>query len=77
MNAQLTDKEQIALDALREHQEGISHSNAQGDWASIYLDNAKPVGWTGKQWAGVLSSLAQKGLYQEDDGYAFGLVLMS
>lgn len=72
----LTEMEQQALKALRENEENIEVHQGQ-NWGSVYLDNAKPRNWSGKTWSGVLSSLSQKGLYREDDGYAFGLVKMS
>lgn len=44
-------------------------------WTSVYLDNAKPENITSHQFAGVLSSLEKKGLYESaHDGY-FGYVL--
>ena len=74
----LTDKEVQALNALRREQESFRNDDngAKGNWASVYLDNAKPSGWDGKTRSGVLGSLANKGLYREDDGFAFGEVLM-
>lgn len=72
----LTTDEITAYTRLQIAQEGISVEDSSGKWATVYLDNAKPATWTGKKWAGVLSSLSKKGVYREDDGYAFGLVLM-
>lgn len=72
----LTTDEISAYIQLQRAQEGICSEDASGKWASVYLDNAKPANWAGKKWSGVLSSLSKKGVYREDDGYAFGLVLM-
>lgn len=68
----LTDNEAIALASLRANAEVDDH----GGWQSIYIDNAKPQDWAPATWAGVLGSLAKKGLYKWEDGYAWGLVLM-
>lgn len=68
----LTPLETQALESLRAN---IEETQAIG-WASVYLDNAKPVSWDGKLWSAILASLAKKGLYRVDDGYAFGLVLL-
>lgn len=75
----LTPMEAEALEALRNNSEGCCEVNPTTDeeWHSIYLDNAKPRNWSGKTWSGVLGSLSRKGLYRDDDGYAFGMVLKS
>ena len=60
----LTALETQVLALLREHEEGDG---------CVYLDNAKPDTITKHQFAGVLSSLEQKGLYKPHDGF-FGFV---
>jgi hypothetical protein len=71
----LTETEIKALEALRVSTEGSEEEFQGKEWKSVYLDNASAYcGIYGKAWSGVLSSLSQKGLYREDDGYAFGLV---
>lgn len=69
----LTANETLALDSLRMSIE--DPGQPAGSWCLVYLDNAKPADWAPATWAGVLGSLAKKGLYKEDDGYAWGLVL--
>jgi hypothetical protein len=72
----LTEKEIVALNALRE--------NVESDWVApngkkygeVYLDNAIPIGWSGKTWSGVLGSLAAKGFYVGGEDGCFGDVLL-
>lgn len=61
----LTALESQILASLRDHEEGDG-------W--VYLPNAKPDSITKHQFAGVLSSLEQKGLYRPHDGF-FGYVV--
>jgi len=44
-------------------------------WAQIYLDNARPADMSARQFAAILSSLKQKGLYESQGDNFFGLVL--
>jgi hypothetical protein len=43
-------------------------------WAQIYLDNARPDDINARQFAAILSSLEQKGLYKSQGDNFFGLV---
>ena len=70
----LTPSETLCLNSLRAEIEGYEHDDQA--WGSVYLDNAIPVGMPAKTWRAVLSSLAKKGLYRVDDGWAFGYVKM-
>ena len=65
----LTPKEKEIYDALRN-----GHDENYGDregWIMVYLDNEIPMN---KSTAGILASLTKKGLYEIEDGYAFGWV---
>jgi len=44
-------------------------------WRDVYLDNAKPNGWSPRKWAGVLSQLEKAGCYIRNDS-VFGTVRM-
>lgn len=61
----LTNLEQIAFESLLKYEEAeevYMYCPIPGKaWHVVYLDNAKPNDWNGKQWAGVLSRLASKG----------------
>ena len=59
----MTENMKIALAALRSYQE----STPVEGWGTVYLDNAIPSDWSGRKWAGTLSSLAKVGLYEEID----------
>ena len=61
----LTALETQILASLRDNDEGDG-------W--VYLPNAQPESITKHQFAGVLSSLEQKGLYKPHDGF-FGYVV--
>ena len=67
----LTENENKVVTALRKHSE-----YADGDHRVCYLDNAIPAGMSRLAFAGVLSSLTQKGLYKPIDQF-FGMVLAS
>lgn len=75
----MTQLETQALESLRAHVEGSPIVKGGQTWREVYLDNAKPSDWTGATWAGVLGSLAKKGLFKADgdSGFqgAFGRVL--
>lgn len=71
----LTAKETIALESLRRNMDSSTTLDSDGTtWHDVYLDNAKPFGWDGKTWSGVLGSLEKKGLYRVVDGFAWGEV---
>ena len=65
----LTENENKVVTALRKHSE-----YTEGEFRVCYLDNAIPSGMSGLSFAGVLSSLTQKGLYKPIDQF-FGMVL--
>ena len=63
----------MKLTALEKQILASLHDNDEGDgW--VYLPNAQPENITKHQFAGVLSSLEQKGLYKPHDGF-FGYVV--
>jgi hypothetical protein len=64
----------IALAALRAEKEAISTDANGVEWGMVYLDNAKPDGWTRHQFAGHLSDLKAQGLYRPTSDPAFGEV---
>lgn len=65
----LTKKEDALLAALRENAE---QDEGGGFW-SVYLDNARGTE-SARSFAGILSSLENKGLYRPSDGEFFGKV---
>ena len=65
----MTKDMQIALDALRGYAESSFRKEDGSKWASVYLDNAQPDGWSGHKWAGVLGALEKAGYYSPLDGY--------
>lgn len=77
---QLTELETKALASLRANVEGGEIGRDKKIWKEVYLDNAYAgVTMSRRSWSGVLSSLAQKGLYRPDDGdfkSAFGQVVV-
>lgn len=62
----------MKLTALESQILASLRDNAEDD--CVYLPNAKPENITKHQFAGVLSSLEQKGLYRPYDGF-FGIVV--
>lgn len=64
----LTEKETTVLTALR----GEQYEDEVDGFGMVYLDNA--INTTDKTVRGVLGSLTKKGLYQEEDGFAWGWV---
>lgn len=66
----LTKNETQVLAALRNEAEGETRSG----WMQVYLPNAKPNDMTAAQFAGVLSNLKQKGLYESQGDNYFGEV---
>lgn len=75
MGRNITSDMQVALTALRGATEGPVTETLDGwKWRDVYLDNAKPSGWSVGKWAGVLSQLTQFGLYRPyDDGSNDGI----
>ena len=66
----MTKDMQTALEALRISPESSFTRKADGTkWASVYLDNAIPAGWSGHKWAGVLGALEKAGYYSQLDGH--------
>ena len=63
------------LSNLRANVEGHSKFYQGKVWTSVYLPNAKPKEITAHQFAGVLSSLEQKGLYESSGDNYFGYVV--
>ncbi len=69
----LTALETTILTALRNEAEGMNDNG----WVSVYLDNARSSsGINGHQFAAILSSLKQKGLYRSQYDDAFGDVFV-
>ena len=68
----MTENMTIALKALR----SAAESDNGNGFFDVYLDNARPDGWSGKKWSGVLANLAKVGLYQDIDYDCFGAVKM-
>jgi hypothetical protein len=54
-----------SLDCLRANREGSVREINGEYWASVYLDNARPVGMSARAFAGHLSALKRAGLYRE------------
>jgi hypothetical protein len=72
----LTEKEIVVLNALRENVESEWVFPNGKKYGEVYLDNAIPIGWSGKTWSGVLGSLAAKGFYIGGEDVCFGDVLL-
>jgi len=70
---QMTDATAHVLNMLQVNCE-ITRKDADGEWGSVYLDNAKPHGWSKHQFAGHLADLKKLGLYYPSDSSAFGWV---
>lgn len=69
----LTNLEAKVFGALMVNYEGCPY----GGWAQVYLDNARSTsGINGHQFAAILSSLKQKGLYRSQYDDAFGDVFV-
>jgi hypothetical protein len=64
-------KKDVVLHALRSKAE-----YAEGDWGTVYLDNARPSGMSDKSFRSYLAALSKEGLYKVVDGYAWGSVRM-
>ena len=60
------------LEDLRSNVEGF-YTDHEGQWGSVYLDNLKV---SGHSRAGLLSALADAGMYRPEDGH-FGAVRMA
>lgn len=48
-----------------------------GEWGSVYLDNARHPDQSAAQFRSHLAVLSVRGVYRRVDGYAFGLVRLS
>ena len=59
----MTTDMETALRMLREWAEGAPFNG----YANVYLDNAKPKGWSDLKWAGTLGALKKAGLYRPYD----------
>lgn len=46
------------------------------EWGMVYLDNARPAGMSDKSFRSYLAALSKKGLYEVEDGFAWGRVRM-
>lgn len=69
----LTNNETNVLDKLVN---GYDENDGMRDgWKLLYLDNY--IDTSDKTVRGTLGSLAKKGLYEEEDGYAFGWAKVS
>lgn len=74
---ELTADSYLLLCSLRENAEGYSYTTVAGaDWGYVYLDNARPEGWSPHKFAAHLSDLSSKGFYRPQDDRYFGDVLM-
>jgi hypothetical protein len=51
-----------------------TETRADGEWGSVYLDNARPDGVSNRSFAGYLSALENAGLYESQGDDFFGLV---
>ena len=60
----LTEATAHALELLRVNSESTRTEEDGTVWGTVYLDNAIPHGWSKHQFAGHLSDLKAKGLYQ-------------
>lgn len=68
----ISNKATAVLEALRSHYESTTVRH-DGEWGTVYLDNASVEGVSRHAFAGYLSDLTQKGLYLPIDKY-FGEV---
>lgn len=70
----MTKTDQV-LQSLRDMQEGpITMTTADGTWASVYLDNARPADMSRNSFRSHLAALSKRGLYYPQDGMDFGSV---
>lgn len=69
----LTEKETTILASVRAEIESTWTDREGNDWGVVYTDNIDRCGMSNGTFAGVLGSLAAKGLYK-DDGDCFGSV---
>jgi hypothetical protein len=70
-------KSEIVLAALRANAESsFVHSNG-GQWAQVYLDNARPTGMTNKSFRSCLAALSRRGLYISQGDDCFGDVRLT
>jgi hypothetical protein len=67
----MTKSEQI-LQRLRAEVESISTAIDGTKWGQVYLDNCRPNNMSDKSFRSCLATLSRQGLYQPQDGYAFG-----
>ena len=67
----LTEREAKVYNAMSK-----SYDYEVDGWAYIYLDNARPADMSAHQFAAILSSLTQKGLYEPVGDNFFGLVFL-
>lgn len=76
--AGLSEGARAVLAALRDApDEYEDHASDYTIWHGIYLDNVRrPDGTTPHEFAGFLSALEQRQLYEQTDGLAFGRVLV-
>jgi hypothetical protein len=70
----MTPKTHTVLTNLRSSAESIETRNDHSRWGSVYLDNAIPAGMSRRAFAGHLSALQTKGLYQPQGDDCFGYV---
>lgn len=70
---ELSPKAKEVLEALCQRAEGFSFD---GDWRTIYLDNARPLlpGMSDKSFRSYLAVLSKAGFYRPQDEFAFGSV---
>jgi hypothetical protein len=68
----LTELEAKIYNSLLDNYEGAEVNG----WALVYLDNARPSNINARQFAAILSSLQQKGLYQSRGDNFFGDVFI-
>ena len=73
MTATITEASAHALELLRVNTENTI-KREDGVWGMVYLDNARPRGWSRHQFAGHLSDLKANGLYRQTNDPDFGEV---
>ncbi len=70
----LTEATAHALELLRVNTENTVEHKDGTVWGMVYLDNARPHGWSRHQFAGHLSDLKSNGLYRQTSDPHFGEV---